>query len=87
MKLYFEVTTFKSSGYIPRKSYIMSHHIWVDISPIACILAKSSLTLNEWRFNLSFSWVSYFLFWRSWGVSVEPNYYVATQPPSIQKQH
>jgi hypothetical protein len=41
MKLYFGVTTFKSSGYLPRKSYIMSNYNWVDISPIACILAKS----------------------------------------------
>jgi hypothetical protein len=42
----------------------MSHHIWVDISPIACILAKSSLTLtlNEWMFDLSFSWVSLLFF-------------------------
>jgi hypothetical protein len=54
MKLHLWVTTFKSSGYLPRKSYIMSNHIWEDISPIACILAKSSLTLtlNEWRLQL-----------------------------------
>jgi hypothetical protein len=30
--------------------------------------SKSSLTLNEWRFNLSFSWVS-MLFLNSWRVS------------------
>jgi hypothetical protein len=86
MKLYLGVTTFKSSGYLPRNSYIVSHHIWVDIFPIACILAKSSLilTLNERRFDLSFSWVP-LLFWQSWGVSIEPKY-VTTHPPPIQKQ-
>jgi hypothetical protein len=48
---------------------------------------KSSLilTLNEWRFNLSFSWVS-LLFLNGWRVSVVP-YYVTTHPPAIQKQH
>jgi hypothetical protein len=55
MKLYFGVTTFRSSGYLPRKSYITSHHIWVDISP---------------RFDLSFSWMS-LLFLQSKEVSVE----------------
>jgi hypothetical protein len=47
--------------------------------------SKSSLTLNEWRFNLSFSWVS-MLFLKSWRVSVVP-YYVNAHPPAIQKQH
>jgi hypothetical protein len=49
--------------------------------------SKSSLTLalNEWRFNLSFSWVL-MLFLNSWRVSVVP-YYVATHHPAIQKQH
>jgi hypothetical protein len=49
--------------------------------------SKSSLalTLNEWRFNLSFSPVS-MLFLNSWMVSVVP-YYVTTQPAAIQKQH
>jgi hypothetical protein len=52
-----------------------------DIRPYS----KSSLTLNEWRFNLSFSWVSV-LFLNSWRVSVVPHY-VTTHPPAIQKQH
>ena len=49
--------------------------------------SKSSLTLtlNEWRFNLSDSLVS-MLFLNSWRVSVIP-YYVTTHPPAIQKQH
>jgi hypothetical protein len=42
-------------------------------------------TLNEWKFNLSFSRVS-LLFFNSWRVSVVP-YYVTTHPPAIQKQH
>ena len=47
--------------------------------------SKSSLTLNEWKFNLSFSRVS-LLFLNSWRVSVVP-YYVTTHSPVIQKQH
>ena len=47
--------------------------------------SKSSLTLNEWKFNLSFSRVS-LLFLSSWRASVIP-YYVTTHPPAIQKQH
>ena len=43
---------------------------------------KSSLTLNEWKFNLSFSRVS-LLFLNSWRVSVVP-YYVTTHPPAVQ---
>jgi hypothetical protein len=53
-----------------------------------CSYSKSSLTLtlNEWRFNLSFSCVS-ILFWiAGWLVSYVP-YYVSTHPPAIQKQH
>jgi hypothetical protein len=50
-----------------------------------CILKAYSLTLNVWRFNLSFSWVS-ILFLNIWRVSVVP-YYVITHPPAIQKQH
>jgi hypothetical protein len=49
------------------------------------LYSKSSLTLEEWRFNLSFPWVS-MLFLNSWGVSVVP-YYVTTHSPAIQKQH
>ena len=47
--------------------------------------SKSSLTLNEWKFNLSFSRVS-LLFLNSWRASAIP-YYVTTHPPAIQKQH
>jgi hypothetical protein len=49
--------------------------------------SKSSLTLtlNEWKFNLSFSRVS-LLFLNSWRVSVVP-YYVTTHPLAILKQH
>jgi hypothetical protein len=47
--------------------------------------SKSSHTLNEWRFNLSFSWVL-MLFLNSWRVSVVP-YSATTHPPAIQKQH
>jgi hypothetical protein len=47
--------------------------------------SKSSLTLNEWRFNVSFSRVS-LLFLNSWRVSVVP-YYVTTHPLDSQKQH
>jgi hypothetical protein len=61
------------------------------------LYAKSSLTLIEWRFNLSFPWVSV-LFLNSRRVSVAP-YYVTTKPtnqepgnevantPAIQKLH
>jgi hypothetical protein len=47
--------------------------------------SKSSLTLNEWRFNLSFSSVS-MLFLNSWRVSSHIVRY-DTNPPAIQKQH
>ena len=47
--------------------------------------SKSSLTLNEWKLNLSFSRLS-LLFSSSWRASVIP-YYVTTHPPAIQKQH
>jgi hypothetical protein len=57
--------------------------------PIQCLFQiyarKTSRTLNEWRFNLSFSWVL-MLFLNSWRASVIP-YYVTTHPPAIQKQH
>jgi hypothetical protein len=48
--------------------------------------SKSSLTLtlNEWRFNLSLSRVS-LLFLNSWRASVVP-YNVTAHPPAIQKQ-
>jgi hypothetical protein len=54
---------------------------YCDLRPYS----KSSLTLNEWKFNLSFSRVS-LLFLNSWMTSVIP-YYVTTHPPAIQKQH
>jgi hypothetical protein len=44
-----------------------------------------TLTLNEWRFNQSFSWLSV-LFLNTWRVSVLP-YSVTTHSPAIQKQH
>jgi hypothetical protein len=47
--------------------------------------SRSSLTFNEWKFNLSFSRVS-LLFLNSRRASVIP-YYVITHPPAIQKQH
>jgi hypothetical protein len=46
--------------------------------------SKSSLTLNEWRFNPSFSWVS-MLFLNSWRVSSHIVRY-DTSAPAIQKQ-
>jgi hypothetical protein len=49
------------------------------------LYSKRSHTLNEWRFNMSFSWVSV-LFLNSWRVSVVP-YNVTTHPPATQKQH
>ena len=48
-----------------------------------CSYSKSSLTHKEWRFNLSFLWVSV-LFLNSWRISVVP-YYVTIHPPVIQK--
>jgi hypothetical protein len=49
--------------------------------------SKSSLTLNEWRFNLSFSWVS-MLFLNSWRVIMSSHRVrYDTSPPAIQKQH
>jgi hypothetical protein len=50
--------------------------------------SKSSLTFDEWRFNLSCSWVSMqtMLFLRnSWRVSSHMVRY-DTSPPTIQKQ-
>jgi hypothetical protein len=49
-------------------------------------VTKSSLTLtlNEWRFNMSFSWVS-MLFLNSWRVSSHIVRY-DTKPPAVQKQ-
>jgi hypothetical protein len=47
---------------------------------------KSSLTLNEWKFNLSFSQVS-LLFLNSWRINSVVPYYATTHPPAIQKQH
>jgi hypothetical protein len=49
------------------------------------LYSKYSLTLKEWRFNLSFSCVSV-LFLNSWRVS---GHIVRceTNPPAIQKQH
>jgi ribosomal protein S10 len=44
------------------------------------IRAYSKSTLNEWRFNLSFSRVS-LMFLKSWRASVIP-YYVTTHPPA-----
>jgi hypothetical protein len=55
--------------------------IWQVLRPYS----KSSLTLNEWRFNLSFSWVL-MLFLNSWRVSIHIVRY-DTNPPAIQKQH
>ena len=49
------------------------------------LYSKSSLTLKEWRFNLSFPWVSV-LFLNSWRVSVVP-YDVTNHSSAIQKQH
>jgi hypothetical protein len=46
--------------------------------------SKSSLTLNEWKFNLSFARVL-LLFLNSWRASFV-RYYVITHPPAIQKQ-
>jgi hypothetical protein len=46
-----------------------------------------SCTLNEWKFNLSFSRLVWLLFLdSSWRVSVVP-YYMTTHPPAVQKQH
>jgi hypothetical protein len=44
-----------------------------------------TLTLNEWGFNLNFSWVS-MLFLNSWRVSRHIVRY-DSNPPAIQKQH
>jgi hypothetical protein len=49
------------------------------------LYSKSSLTLKEWRFNLSFPWVS-MLFSTSWRVSSHMVRY-DTNPPAIQNQH
>jgi hypothetical protein len=51
-----------------------------------CILkAQSRSHSKEWRFNLSFPWVS-MLFLNIWRVSVVP-YNVTTHLPAIQNQH
>jgi hypothetical protein len=64
-------------------SFQPSYSILIDYRPYS----KSSLTLtlNEWRFNLSFSWVL-MLFSNSWRVSSHRVRY-ETSPPAIQKQH
>jgi hypothetical protein len=49
------------------------------------LYSKSSLTPKEWRFNLSFPWVS-MLFLNSWRVSSHTVRY-DTNAPAIQKQH
>jgi hypothetical protein len=49
------------------------------------LYSKTSLTLKEWRFNLSFPWVSV-LFFNSWRVSSRIVRY-DTNPPAIQKHH
>ena len=49
-----------------------------------CSTSSLTLTLNEWRFNLSFSWVS-MLFLKSWRMSSHIVRY-DTNPPAIQKQ-
>ena len=56
-----------------------------EIYKLNARISKNSLTLNEWKFNLSFSRVS-LLFLNSWRASVIP-YYMTTHPPAIQKQH
>jgi hypothetical protein len=50
-----------------------------------CILKAHSHSLNEWRFNLSFSWVST-LFLNNWSVNSHIVRY-DTNPAAIQKQH
>ena len=49
------------------------------------LYSKSLQTLEEWRFNLSFAWLSV-LFLNSWSVS---SHIIRndTNPPAIQKQH
>ena len=56
----------------------------VMIFKINAPYSKYSLTLNEWRFNLSFLCVSIIIFLNSWSVVL---YYVTTHPPAIQKRH
>jgi hypothetical protein len=80
-----------SSYFLCLSSHILPHaHSNLKIF-ILCIrlqslrpYSKSSLTLNEWRFNLSFSWMSV-LFLNSWRVSSHIVRY-DTNPPAIQKQ-
>jgi hypothetical protein len=61
------------------------HALMHGIDEIIRPYSKSSLTLNEWRLNPSFSRVS-MLFWNSWRVSSHIVRY-DTSPPAIQKQH
>jgi hypothetical protein len=49
------------------------------------LYSKTSLTLKEWRFNLSFPWLS-MLFLNSWRVRSHIVRY-DTNPPAIQKHH
>jgi hypothetical protein len=62
------------------------NEVWTNSG---CLLipsySKRSLTLKEWGFNLSFSWMS-MLFLNSWRVSSHIVRY-DTSPPAIQKQH
>jgi hypothetical protein len=64
-----------------RSIFVLNLHVYKHIR----LYSKSSLTLKEWRFNLSFPWVSV-LFLNSWMVS---SYIVRydTNPPAIQKRH
>jgi hypothetical protein len=52
---------------------------------LACSFELLTLSLNEWRFNLSFPLVS-MLFLNSWTVSIHIVRY-RTNPPVIQTQH
>jgi hypothetical protein len=61
-------------------SYCLAVLVVQSLTPV--LYSKRSLTLKEWRFNLSFPWVS-MLFLNSWRVSVIP-YYVTTHSPAIQ---
>jgi hypothetical protein len=55
------------------------------VNPSLRLYSKRSLTLIEWRFNLSISWVS-MLFLNSWRVSSHIVRY-NTNPLAIEKQH
>jgi hypothetical protein len=66
-------------SFLNTKTY-NSEQLLTDYRPYS----KSSLTLTEWRFNLSISWVS-MLFLNSWRVRSHIVRY-DTNPPTIQKQ-